>query len=68
MKIMYKQYRDVVNFDTLKCGDLFKWCNRLYVKCETYFNMNAIRMEDGRQDCFTQSHGVIPIEGTFVEE
>jgi hypothetical protein len=67
MKIKYK-YKGWLNFETLKNGDVFMSYGTLYIKCQTYHKMNAVRVEDGCQDTFTPDHSVVPVNGVFVEE
>ena len=68
MKIKSKKEIDAVHFDTLAAGDPFKWGDNLYVKCETYNLVNAVRMSDGMYNRFQSDNLVHPVEGYFQEE
>ena len=63
---------NLVLFEDLVGGDVFKFFGTYYLKINSsYFNnayCNCVNIEDGALKCLTKIDLVEPIKGSFVEE
>lgn len=67
-----KKGNNLVLFEDLVGGDVFKFFGTYYLKTNSnYFNnayCNCVSIKDGVQTCLAKTDLVEPIKGSFVEE